>query len=109
MAYDARPAEGGAIERAIDAFGRAIAINPEDALARLERGQILYRKGDFEAAKLDLAHAMRSPDPRVASSKPLVTRLLGQIAQRRDEPGSRDAQWSCGRHHDAIECRPLSR
>jgi tetratricopeptide (TPR) repeat protein len=105
MAYDAKRAD----DRALDAFGRAIAINPDDALARLQRGQLLYLKGDFENAKLDLAGAMRSPDPRVVSSRPLVTRLLGEIAQRGNELVSRDSQWQCWRHHDAITCHPRSR
>lgn len=121
MAYDVQHADdkavetgvgtavANAVEKAIDAFGHAIAIKPGDALSKLQRGQLYYGRGDLEHAKLDLDDAMRSADPRLAASKPLVTRLLGQIAQRRDERSARNPQWDCWRHHDAIACRPHSR
>jgi tetratricopeptide (TPR) repeat protein len=98
-----------AIDKAIDAFGHAIAIKPGDALSKLQRGQLYYGRGDFERAKLDLDAAMRSADPRLAPSRPLVNRLLGEIAQRRDDLSARNPQWDCWRHHDAIACRPRSR
>jgi tetratricopeptide (TPR) repeat protein len=98
-----------AIERAIDAFGHAIAIKPSDALSKLQRGQLYYATGDLEHARLDLADALRSADPRLESSKPLVTRLLGQIAQHQDDRSADSSRWDCWRHHDAIACRPHAR
>jgi tetratricopeptide (TPR) repeat protein len=109
MAYDVRHADDKTIDKAIDAFGHAIAIRPGDALSKLQRGQLYYGTGDLEHAKLDLDDALRSADPRMVSSKPLVTRLLGLIAQRRDDLAASNPRWDCWRHHDAIACRPRSR
>jgi tetratricopeptide (TPR) repeat protein len=38
----------------------------------------------------------------------LATRLLVEIAQRRDERPAREARWECARRREAIECRQRS-
>jgi tetratricopeptide (TPR) repeat protein len=80
MAYEARPAGDRMLDRAIDAYGRALAIQPGGALARLRRGQLYLHRGELAAAERDLHEVLRSSDPRVASARQLVTGLLAQIA-----------------------------
>src|SRR5262249_9877732 len=63
MACDARRAD----DQAIEAFGKAIAINPGDALSKLQRGQLYVRRGELASAAHDLEDVVRSQDPRVAS------------------------------------------
>jgi tetratricopeptide (TPR) repeat protein len=121
MAHDAKSSGGQgidsatesavkkAIENAIDAFGRAITINPGDTLSKLQRGELYLRRRDFVNARRDLEDVLRSPDPRAASAKPLVSWLLGQIESGRDASLSRDARWDCRHIGDAIACRPRSR
>jgi tetratricopeptide (TPR) repeat protein len=103
MAYDARRAD----DAAIDAFGKVIAIKPGDALAKLERGQLYLRAGDVAGATRDLDDAMRSPDPRVATAKPAIAKLLAQLASNTD--AARDTRWDCRRSGDALLCQPRSR
>jgi hypothetical protein len=79
MAYDANHAD----DQAIDAFGKAIAARPDDATAKLARGQIYFRKGDFASAKRDLDDVIASADPRIAAMRPLAAQMLAQIARRR--------------------------
>ena len=66
-------------DRALDAFTRAIATRPEDADARLQRGQLYLRKGELDHARRDLedvvAAAGAPPDARQRA-----TQLLAQIA-----------------------------
>jgi len=78
MAYDAQHAD----DRAIEAFGKAIAAQPTDASAKLARGQIYFRKNDFTNAKRDLDDVMASGDPKVAVMRPIAAQLLAQIARR---------------------------
>src|SRR5262245_7786656 len=81
-----------AIAKAIDAFGQAIALLPDDAMAKLERNQLYYLRHDFPSAQRDLEDTLRSSDPRAASARPLVTRLLEQIANRKDAERSQDGR-----------------
>jgi tetratricopeptide (TPR) repeat protein len=103
MAHEARGGDG-ALDRAIDAYGRALAIKPGDALAKLQRGQLYLRRGDLANAERDLEDALRSADPHVASAKPLVTELLAQIASRKNARWARDRR-DCSRNGTAILCR----
>jgi predicted Zn-dependent protease len=79
MAYDANRAD----DPAIDAFGKAIAAKPDDASAKLARGQIYFRKGDYANAKRDLDEVMASGDAKIAAMRPLAAQMLAQIARRR--------------------------
>jgi len=79
MAYDARHAD----DKAIEAFGKAIAASPGDAGSKFQRGQIYFRKGDFAAARADLEAVVASSDPRIAGTKPVARQLLGQIAGKK--------------------------
>jgi cytochrome c-type biogenesis protein CcmH/NrfG len=78
MAYDARHAD----DKAIDAFSKAVATKPDDAGSKFQRGQIYFRKGDFASAKADLEAVVASPDPRIASAKPVARQILAQIATK---------------------------
>ncbi|HSR97394.1 MAG TPA: tetratricopeptide repeat protein [Kofleriaceae bacterium] len=78
MAYDARHTD----DKAIDAFSKAIAGKPDDASSKFQRGQIYFRKGDFASAKADLEAVVASPDPRIASAKPVARQILAQIATK---------------------------
>jgi tetratricopeptide (TPR) repeat protein len=79
MAYDANRAD----DSAIAAFTRAIALKPDDALSKFQRGQIYLRKADFANARRDLDDAVRSTDPRIAGFRPIAIQLLGQIDRKR--------------------------
>ncbi|HEY0484035.1 MAG TPA: tetratricopeptide repeat protein, partial [Kofleriaceae bacterium] len=97
MAHDARHAD----DLAIDAFGRAIASG-DDALPKLQRGQIYLRKGDLGRARRDLEDLMQSVDPRMADVKPLVATLLAQIARGQRSAG---AHWDCSHGDTPVVCR----
>lgn len=79
MAYDARRADG----KAIEAFSTAIAVRPDDMNAKFQRGQIFARKGEIAAAKRDLEEVARSTDPKLISAKQVATQLLAQLAARK--------------------------
>ena len=78
MAYDARHTD----DKAIEAFSKAIAGKPDDASSKFQRGQIYFRKGDLANAKADLEAVVASPDPRIASAKPVARQILAQIANK---------------------------
>lgn len=78
MVYDAKHAD----DKAIDAFGKAIAARPDDAGSKFQRGQVYFRKGDLANARRDLEDVTRSSDPQIAPVKPIATQLLGQIARK---------------------------
>jgi len=78
MAHDARHAD----DKAIEAFGKAIAGKPDDASSKFQRGQIYFRKGDFANARVDLEQVVASGDPRIASAKPVARQILAQIASK---------------------------
>ena len=79
MAYDAKRAD----VQAIEAFGTAIAIRPDDLDAKLQRGQIFARQGEIAAAKRDLEEVARSPDPKLVGAKQVANQLLAQLAARK--------------------------
>jgi tetratricopeptide (TPR) repeat protein len=84
MAYDAkRGSDKTADDKAIEAFGKAIAAKPDDAGSKFQRGQIYYRKNNFAAAKADLEEVVASTDPRVAGAKPIARQILSQIANKK--------------------------
>jgi tetratricopeptide (TPR) repeat protein len=103
MVHDARHAN----DQAIEAFGRALASRPDDAISKMQRGQLYFHKGDLANARRDLEAVKRSPDPRVASVKPLASQLLAQIESSKDGPRSRQSSWDCRRRGSSIVCRPL--
>lgn len=78
MAHDAKHAD----DKAIEAFGKAIAIKPDDASSKFQRGQIYYRKNDLASARADLEDVMKSADPRLAHAKPIAKQVLSQIASK---------------------------
>jgi len=106
MVYDARRADG----QALDAFGKALAIHPDDALAKLQRGVLYLRSGELAGARRDLEDVMRSADPRAASARPVAAKLLEQLASHAGA-ASHDARWDCGRSGGggAIVCQPRAR
>jgi tetratricopeptide (TPR) repeat protein len=69
-------------DQAIDAFGKAIALKPDDASLKFWRGQQYFRKGDLANAKRDLDEVMKSTDPSAASVKPEAQQMLTQIASK---------------------------
>jgi tetratricopeptide (TPR) repeat protein len=73
-------AAGQAIDKAIAAFGKAIAAKPDDAASKFQRGQLHLRKGDLASARADLEDVIASGDPRLARVKPIARQLLAQIA-----------------------------
>jgi tetratricopeptide (TPR) repeat protein len=79
MAYDARRADG----KAVEAFSTAIALRPDDVNAKFQRGQILARKGEIAAARRDLEEVSKSTDPKLVSEKQVANQLLAQIAARK--------------------------
>jgi len=78
MAYDAKRED----DKAIEAFGKAIAGKPSDLSSKFQRGQIYFRKGDFANARRDLDEVAKSGDPSIAGVKPLASQMLGQIARK---------------------------
>jgi tetratricopeptide (TPR) repeat protein len=103
MVHDAKHAN----DKAIEAFGKVIAGRPDDAISKLQRGQLYFHKGDLVNARRDLEDVRRSPDPRVASAKPLASQLLAQIDSNKGNPRSREASWDCRRRGSALVCRPM--
>jgi tetratricopeptide (TPR) repeat protein len=103
MVHDARHAN----DKAIEAFGKAITGRPDDAISKMQRGQLYFQKGDLVNARRDLEDVKRSQDPRVASFKPLASQLLAQIESSKGSPRSREASWDCRRRGNALVCRPL--
>jgi tetratricopeptide (TPR) repeat protein len=88
MVHDAKRGSGKAAddkadEKAIEAFGKAIAAKPDDAGSKFQRGQIYFRKGNFVAAKADLEDVVASTDPRIAGTKPIARQILSQIANKK--------------------------
>lgn len=79
MAYEAKRSEG----EAIDAFTRAIAVNPNDVSAKFQRGQLYFRRGEFASARIDLEEVTRSSDPKAASAKPIASQLLAQMTSQK--------------------------
>jgi tetratricopeptide (TPR) repeat protein len=73
----------GDLDRAIDAFGRAIAANPDLALAYLNRGLVWQSKGDLGRALADLNRAI-ARDPSSAAAyyhRSLIHRARGDGAR----------------------------
>jgi tetratricopeptide (TPR) repeat protein len=79
MACDARRDD----DKAIEAFTRALAIQPGDLVSKFQRGQVYFRKNDLASARRDLEEVARSSDPSVAATKPLAVQMLDQIARKR--------------------------
>ena len=79
MAYDAKRAD----QKAVEAFGAAIAMRPDDLDAKFQRGQIFARKGENAAARRDLEEVARSTDPKLIGAKQVANQLLTQIASRK--------------------------
>jgi len=75
MAYDALDAGSAAI----NALGRAIALSPDDVLLKLERGRLLFQRGDLGAARRDLEAAARVADPAVAAVAARARQLLAEL------------------------------
>ena len=92
MSYDAKRAD----DRAIEAFGKAIAGKPGDIRSKFQRGQVYFRKGDFANASRDLEDVVSSPDPQIAAVKSIAQQLLDQI-ERRQHPTNASSARSCGR------------
>jgi tetratricopeptide (TPR) repeat protein len=84
MAYDARSEE----DKAIEAFGKAIAGNPGDLSSKFQRGWIYFRKSDYANARRDLDEVARSSDPAIAGLKPLANQMLDQIARKQPAPAA---------------------
>ena len=66
--------------KAIEAFGQAIAIRPDDARLRLYRGWLHIVAGNPTAARRDLSDAMRLADPSMDDTQRLAKQLLMQLA-----------------------------
>jgi tetratricopeptide (TPR) repeat protein len=79
MAYDAKRIDA----KAIEAFGTAIALRPDDLDAKFQRGQIFAREGEIAAAKRDLEEVARSNDPKLVGAKQVASQLLAQLAARK--------------------------
>lgn len=71
--------ERGAQSQALEAFGKALALRPEDGRAHLQRGQLLFRVGDLTAAKLDLEAALQSNDAQIVVLRPFIRELLMKV------------------------------
>jgi tetratricopeptide (TPR) repeat protein len=78
MAYDARRED----DKAIDAFSKAIAGNPNDLSSKFQRGQIYFRRNDAANARRDLEEVVKSTDPRIATTRPLASQMLNQLASK---------------------------
>jgi tetratricopeptide (TPR) repeat protein len=78
MAHDARRED----DKAIEAFGKAIAANPADLSSKFQRGQVYFRRADFANARRDLEEVASSNDPRTATTRPLASQMLKQIASK---------------------------
>jgi len=76
MAYDAKASD----DKAIAALGKAIAIAPDNASAKLQRGRIYFRKGDTANARRDLEDVVRSTDERADTAKQLAAQMLARLA-----------------------------
>jgi len=70
-------------DHAIDALGKALAIKPDHAKARFQRGQAYYRKRDAAAAKRDLEAFVKSNAPGLAFERTHAQKLLLELASKR--------------------------
>jgi tetratricopeptide (TPR) repeat protein len=75
LAYDAKAVN----DKAITALGNAIALAPDDALAKLQRGRIYFRIGDTARARRDLEDVARASDPRLDAAKQLAAQMLVEL------------------------------
>jgi len=55
--YPSRPARQGRFEEAKKDFNKALAINPSDTVAYLNRGMLFKRQGRYEASLADFLKA----------------------------------------------------
>ena len=78
MAHDARRED----DKAIEAFGKAIAANPGDLSSKFQRGQIYFRRNDYPNAQRDLGDVVKANDPRTATTRPLASQMLKQMADK---------------------------
>lgn len=70
-------------DQALEAYGKALAARPDDARAKLQRGQLRFRTGDLAGAKADLEAALASSDPQLVANRAYVKELLARIAARK--------------------------
>jgi tetratricopeptide (TPR) repeat protein len=75
-------------EKAIDAFGKALEAKRDYHVARFQRGQAYYRKGDFANAKRDLEEFSKSGGASVQFEKQQASKMLVDIAAKSVVPGS---------------------
>ena len=78
------------IETAAKAFGRALALQPDDAPVRVQRASLLVDLKDYEAALTDLDAALSLPAPAPLRVAALHLRARAYLALRRFEEALAD-------------------
>jgi tetratricopeptide (TPR) repeat protein len=99
MAHDALNAGRAAIA----AINRAVALRPDDAMLKLERGRLYFQRADLVAARRDLEDVARSTDPELAAEQRRASQLLDELAQDGAFPGA--TYRRCGAFGD---CYPVT-
>jgi tetratricopeptide (TPR) repeat protein len=75
-------------DKAIDAFAKALEARRDNHVAKFQRGQAYYRKGDFPNAKRDLEEFAKTGGTSVQFEKQQASKMLVDIAAKSVVPGS---------------------
>src|SRR5262245_20824829 len=85
------------------AFSRALEVSPDDGVARLDRGALRARRGDFDGARQDLAQAGTRTEARWNRAALIVLESVAttaglpdaaRLAAARSEAGAPSSYWS---------------
>lgn len=79
-------------DKAIDAFTKALEAKRDDHIAKFQRGQAYYRKGDYGNAKRDLEEFSKTGGTSVQFEKQQASKMLVDIAAKSVVPGSMPAE-----------------
>jgi tetratricopeptide (TPR) repeat protein len=84
MGYDDKRLD----DKAIDAFTKSIESKRDNHKAKFQRGQALFRKGDYPAAKKDLDDFSKTGGASVEFAKQQASKMLLDIAAKSAVPGA---------------------
>lgn len=88
MGYDAK----GSHDKAVEAFGKALEDRRDNHKAKFQRGQALFRKGDFTKAKRDLEDFTKTGSAKLDLQKTQATKMLMDIAAKSAEDAAPKAE-----------------
>lgn len=73
-------------DKAIDAFTKALDIGRDNHKARFQRGQVYFRKGDFEKARKDFEDFGKSGGAALEFAKQMANKMLMDIQMKLSPP-----------------------